>query len=63
MRPFPTLPPRASPPPPPAARQDLAAGDKLRDASGNPILKDFGIWLRSEMKKRFKDADMKYIDP
>ena len=33
------------------------------DASGNPILKDSGIWLRDSIKKRFKDADIKYIDP
>ncbi len=41
----------------------LAAGDgNLKtDASGNPILEDVGPWLKSEMKKYFKDADVKYI--
>jgi 6-phosphofructokinase 1 len=33
------------------------------DASGNPILADIGMWLRSELKGHFKDADIKYIDP
>lgn len=33
------------------------------DLSGNPILKDVGPWLKSEIKKRFKEADVKYIDP
>lgn len=47
-----------------ASMQDiLAAGDgSLKtDASGNPILEDVGPWLKSEMKKYFKDADVKYI--
>ena len=47
-----------------ASLQDiLAAGDgSLKtDASGNPILEDVGPWLKSEMKKYFKDADVKYI--
>ena len=34
-----------------------------RDASGNPILKDIGKYLRDEMKQYFADADVKYIDP
>ncbi|GMH42041.1 hypothetical protein BSKO_09960 [Bryopsis sp. KO-2023] len=34
-----------------------------RDASGNPILQDIGKYLRSEMKKNFSEADIKYIDP
>lgn len=39
------------------------SGDVQTDLSGNPILKDVGPWLKSEIKKRFKDADVKYIDP
>ncbi|PRW61573.1 phosphofructokinase family [Chlorella sorokiniana] len=48
-----------------AGQDILAAGDgNLKtDASGNPILEDVGPWLKSEMKKYFKDADVKYIDP
>nr|QKY14905.1 6-phosphofructokinase 5 (PFK5) [Polytomella parva] len=46
------------------AGQDLLAdGGHNTDASGNPILKDVGLWMRSEMKQYFKDADIKYIDP
>ena len=41
----------------------LMSGDVQTDLSGNPILKDVGPWLKSEIKKRFKDADVKYIDP
>ena len=37
------------------------------DASGNPILSDIGVYLKSELKKYFKEhkteADIKYIDP
>ena len=44
--------------------QDLiASGEHARDASGNPILVDSGVWLRNEIKKALKDADVKYIDP
>lgn len=43
--------------------QDILAGDVQTDLSGNPILKDVGPWLKSEIKKRFKEADVKYIDP
>lgn len=44
--------------------QDTAGLDEMKtDASGNPILKDVGPWLKSEMKRHFKDADVKYIDP
>ena len=39
------------------------SGDVQTDLSGNPILKDVGPWLKSEIKKRFKEADVKYIDP
>ena len=41
----------------------LMSGDVQTDRSGNPILKDVGPWLKSEIKKRFKEADVKYIDP
>ncbi len=41
----------------------LMSGDVQTDLSGNPILKDVGPWLKSEIKKRFKEADVKYIDP
>jgi len=44
--------------------QDLiSSGEHARDASGNPILVDSGVWLRNEIKKALKDADVKYIDP
>lgn len=33
------------------------------DASGNPILKDIGTFMRTELKNHFKDGDIKYIDP
>ncbi|KAG2500191.1 hypothetical protein HYH03_001771 [Edaphochlamys debaryana] len=47
------------------AGQDLImSGAAGTDASGNPILADIGVFMRSEMKKYFKgDADIKYIDP
>ncbi|GFH23138.1 phosphofructokinase family protein, partial [Haematococcus lacustris] len=46
------------------AGQDLLAGHKGTDASGNPILADIGPFLRSGFKKYFKgEADIKYIDP
>ena len=43
--------------------QDLLddGGSGGKDASGNPILKDVGLFLRSELKKYFKDGDVKYI--
>ena len=47
----------------PAAQDILAAGEHARDASGNPILVDSGVWLRNEIKKHCKEADVKYIDP
>lgn len=47
-----------------SALQDiLASGAHDTDLSGNPILKDVGLWMRSELKSHFKDADIKYIDP
>lgn len=33
------------------------------DASGNPILQDVGVWMKSQLKNYFKDADIKYIEP
>jgi len=48
----------------PACLQDILASEEVKfDASGNPILKDVGTWLKSEIKRHFKDADVKYIDP
>ena len=41
----------------------LAKGDQQTDLSGNPILRDAGIWLRNELKAGIKGADLKYIDP
>jgi len=47
------------------AGQDLLddGGSTGTDASGNPILKDIGLYLKNEFKTYFKDADIKYIDP
>jgi len=49
------------------AGQDLLEADAGRagatDASGNPILQDVGMFLKAELKRHFKDADIKYIDP
>ena len=47
----------------PCLQEQLVGDARETDASGNPILKDSGIWLRDSIKKRFKDADIKYIDP
>ena len=42
----------------------LASGFECRrDASGNPILEDAGVWLKGQIKTHFKEADIKYIDP
>lgn len=51
--------------PPPTHTQDLLEDSHAHgtDASGNPILKDIGMFMRSELKAHFKDADIKYIDP
>ncbi|KAI8113918.1 hypothetical protein M9434_002046 [Picochlorum sp. BPE23] len=46
-----------------AGQDILATRENETDASGNPILKDAGKWLRSEIKKNIHDVDMKYIDP
>ncbi|GLC45531.1 hypothetical protein PLESTB_001203600 [Pleodorina starrii] len=47
------------------AGQDLLedGGQHGTDASGNPILKDIGAFLKDKFKGYFKDADIKYIDP
>ena len=45
------------------AQDILATGETQRDLSGNPILIDSGVWLKTQIKKHFKDADIKYIDP
>ncbi|KAK9809983.1 hypothetical protein WJX72_002965 [[Myrmecia] bisecta] len=46
-----------------AGQDILAKGAKETDLSGNPILQDVGVWMKSQLKKHFKDADIKYIDP
>ena len=46
-----------------AGQDILATRENETDASGNPILKDAGKWLRSEIKRNIHDIDMKYIDP
>jgi 6-phosphofructokinase len=46
-----------------AAQDLLATGEQRTDASGNPILKDVGVWLKDQMKAHMKDVDVKYIDP
>lgn len=46
-----------------AGQDILHDGSEGKDASGNPILKDVGIWLKKEIKAHFGDADLKYIDP
>lgn len=50
------------------AGQDLLeCGDGARDASGNPKLKDIGVFLRGQIEDRFKAAGvpvvMRYFDP
>ncbi|KAG2446591.1 hypothetical protein HYH02_008576 [Chlamydomonas schloesseri] len=47
------------------AGQDILedGGQIGTDASGNPILKDIGAFLKDKFKAYFKDADIKYIDP
>ncbi|KAI3432447.1 hypothetical protein D9Q98_003998 [Chlorella vulgaris] len=46
-----------------AGQDILDEGEVRTDASGNPILQDVGPWMKKEIKKCFKDADVKYIDP
>lgn len=46
------------------AGQDIVQGaEGGTDASGNPILKDFGLYLRQLVKERVAQSDVKYIDP
>ncbi|KAK9794015.1 hypothetical protein WJX73_001029 [Symbiochloris irregularis] len=45
-----------------AGQNMLGQGQEV-DRSGNPILKDSGVWLRNELKSAIPDTDMKYIDP
>ena len=45
------------------AGQDLDQATGITDASGNPILNDFGVVLRNAVKKEVREADVKYIDP
>ena len=46
------------------AGQDVLDGSTGgTDASGNPILKDIGTFLRDAFKHEFKGVDVKYIDP
>ena len=49
------------------AGQDILDGHHETDASGNPVLKDVGPYLRDAIKAHFKEigdrADVKYIDP
>lgn len=48
------------------AGQDLVSQEAEKmgktDASGNPILKDIGLWLRGIFREQI-DCDLKYIDP
>lgn len=45
------------------AGQDLLGGSEgATDQSGNPILKDIGLFIKDELKQRLK-VDVKYIDP
>ncbi|BDA40893.1 ATP-dependent 6-phosphofructokinase 5, chloroplastic [Coccomyxa sp. Obi] len=46
-----------------AGQDILAKGEQGTDASGNPILQDVGVWMKGELKKHFKEADIKFIEP
>ncbi|MDT8445339.1 MAG: ATP-dependent 6-phosphofructokinase [bacterium] len=50
-----------------AGQKYFEGAEEKRDASGNLLLQDIGIYLREQMKTYFKDRDMginlKYIDP
>ncbi len=37
----------------------LAQGSTAKDASGNAILADVGLWLRDEFKKYFKSIKVR----
>lgn len=49
------------------AGQDLLAGDGRRDASGNVLHRDIGLFLRHRIEEHFRAKDielnLKYIDP
>lgn len=49
------------------AGQELISGDSVKDASGNVLHRDIGVFLRDEIKKYFAEKDiplnLKYIDP
>ncbi|XP_057492666.1 ATP-dependent 6-phosphofructokinase 5, chloroplastic-like isoform X2 [Actinidia eriantha] len=49
------------------AGQTFLQKSNAKDASGNTVLGDIGVYLQQEIKKNFKDigisADVKYIDP
>lgn len=49
------------------AGQELLAATDLRDASGNAVLGDIGVYFKSQIKSYFNEkgihADVKYIDP
>ncbi|CAG9463338.1 unnamed protein product [Pedinophyceae sp. YPF-701] len=48
------------------AGQDMLTADGAiegTDASGNPILKDIGLYLKKRLTKELPDATVKYIDP
>lgn len=45
------------------AGQNLLKGTGECDLSGNPVLADIGKLLKAELKHRFTDADIKFIDP
>ncbi|XP_015071482.1 ATP-dependent 6-phosphofructokinase 5, chloroplastic-like [Solanum pennellii] len=49
------------------AGQDFLEKTNAKDASGNAVLGDIGVYLQQEVKKYFKElgqtADVKYIDP
>ena len=50
------------------AGQDILSTASLgTDASGNPVLADIGLWLKKQLKSSLKlrgvESDIKYIDP
>lgn len=47
------------------AGQDIVEDGRgvATDASGNPILKDIGLFLRDALRAEFRGVDVKYIDP
>ena len=49
------------------AGQELLEGDETRDASGNVLKKDIGVYLKNRIAEHFKkkgvESSVKYIDP